>query len=354
MDTDQLKKRYQPKERASVTANPQVLAARFSPCGKFLVAGGYDGRVYRWQLAGDKLVEVLPVEGHGGWPQGIAFLPHEPVAVSADSWGQLRAWRYDDAQPEPRWVVMTAHDGWIRDVAVSPDGARIATCGRDQFVRIWSASDGALLREFQGHDQDVYCLRFHPDGKSLVSGDERGVVKHWDLETGECRRDLDASVLYSLSRLQDVGGVKVLAFDRPGRKLAAGGTTPKNGGTVVGTPTILIFDFETGQLEATLRHGAENDCYAQDLHWHEDGFVMAVTCGVPGSGKLLFQRPGDEAPFLVVTDMANTQSLSMHPDGKRIAVVATNRASNGNGRQLKNGEYLTNQSPIHVLEIGAA
>ena len=36
-------------------------------------------------------------------------------------------------------------------------------------------------------------------------------------------------------------------------------------------------------------------------------------------------------PFFLSAKMANCHSLSMHPDGRRFAVVAANKGSNGNG-----------------------
>lgn len=342
------KQRFEPRELSVITAIPQVLAARFTPCGRFLLAGGYEGKVRRWNLSGTTPAEMPTIEGHQGWVQGLAFHPREPLAYSADSWGQMRAWQFSDLNPASVWRVEAAHSGWIRDLAVSPDGEKLASCGLDQVVRIWSTAEGSQLQELRGHNQDVYCLRFHPDGKSLVSGDARGVIKHWDLTNFQCIREFDARKLHALSRLQDVGGVKTMAFDRQGNTLACGGTTPKNGGTVTGIPTILLFDFASGQLKNSLKHGTENDCFVHDLFLHEAGFVMAVTCGTPGQGKLLFQRPEDAEPFFVTTKMANTQCLSVHSDGRQFAVVATNPSSNGNGRQLKNGEYVGNQSPIHL------
>jgi hypothetical protein len=45
----------------------------------------------------------------------------------------------------------------------------------------------------------------------------------------------------------------------------------------------------------------------------------------------------------------------MHPNGQLLAVTATNRGSNGNGRRLnKDGEYAGNTSPVHLFELLAA
>jgi hypothetical protein len=80
-----------------------------------------------------------------------------------------------------------------------------------------------------------------------------------------------------------------------------------------------------------------------------------VTCGTPGTGELVFQRLDEKEPLFRYTKMTNCHNLSMHPDGKRFAVAATNRRSNGNGRPLdKNGEYPGNNSPISLFEIEEA
>ncbi len=359
---------FTPKELKSLKTDCQLGLARFSPCGKFLFAGGLDGTVRRWDAASNELSELPPLRGHGGWVQAIACSPHTALAPSvpdapatasddlprlftADSWGQLRAWRYDDAEPKPAWSINPAHDGWIRSIAVSPDGRRLATCGLDQIVRVWSAADGSKQLELTGHNEDVFCVAFHADGRSLVSGDFKGVIKHWDLATGTCQRDLDARVLFKLDRLQDVGGVRSLAFNQHGTMLAAGGTTPKVGGNVQGNPTILVFDWITGMQKHTLSLGGEGDGFVYDMHFHADGFLMAVTSGNPGAGKFLFIRPRDSQPFFVTTKMPNCHSLAVHPSGTRIAVTATNGGSNGNGRQLKNGEYAGNWSPVHIWEL---
>jgi hypothetical protein len=69
----------------------------------------------------------------------------------------------------------------------------------------------------------------------------------------------------------------------------------------------------------------------------------------------MFLRQGEKEPFFTNTAVANCHSVTLHPDGKRFAVAAMNKASNGNGRQLtKDGQYLGNNSPVHLFEIQTA
>ena len=72
-ESQELLTRFEPKEFAVLTADPQVLAARFDPSGKWLAAGGYDGRVRLWELTTDERNELPALTGHSGWVQAIAF-----------------------------------------------------------------------------------------------------------------------------------------------------------------------------------------------------------------------------------------------------------------------------------------
>ena len=193
-DAKSLSARYAPKELKSFKTDLQLGLVRFSPCGVFLFAGGLDGTVRRWKAAGDDFAELPPLVGRRGWVQAIAFGRDRQI-ITSDSWGGLCSWSYAEDQPARNWSNDVAHDGWIRAVAVSPDVSLVATCGRDQQVRVWSAVDGARRLELGGHNEDVFCVAFHPSGRSLVSGDSKGVLKHWDLGTGACMREDRKSVV---------------------------------------------------------------------------------------------------------------------------------------------------------------
>jgi WD40 repeat protein len=263
----------------------------------------------------------------------------------------MRAWDYTQEIPQPAWKTEQAHDGWIHDLSVSRDGQLLASGGNDRRVRVWSAEDGKRLHEFV-HEQDLLSVAIHPDGKSLVAGDLKGKVLHWDLTASKLVRELDASTLYKLDRLQDVGGVWRLAFDEGGQTLAVAGVQQGNGATVQGVPLVLLWDWATGKQEHSLALGDKTDCFVHDLLLHAEDFVMAVTSGTPGRGKLVFWRPGEAKPFFETTRMPNCHSLALHADGRRLAVAATSANSNGNGRLLRDGKYPGNSSPIHLFRLG--
>lgn len=379
-------KPVEPKELKNIVFEGQLFSARFSPCGRFLAAGSMNGGVQRWSVIdkqAEKTAELLPdllddvpkkavapaktakvespvdlaplppIAGFNGWVQSIAFHPTDKALFAADSWGKLSCTAYEGETPKPRWEVPAAHDGWIRRVALSADGKLLATCGRDGFVRIWNAADGKPVAKYE-NGADVFAVCFTPDASQVIFGDMFGKLAALDFQAGKIAREFDGKALHSLQRLQDIGGLRALTFLKDGKKFVAAGILPKSGGTVQGSPMLLYFDFATGKLDQQFTHGDQKDGFIEDIAEHPAGYVIAVTSGVPGSGLMIFHRPGEKAPSFVSTKIANCFSVTLHPDAKRFTITATFRGSNGNGRQLtKEGEYPGNKSSVHVFEIPA-
>lgn len=75
-------------------------------------------------------------------------------------------------------LSVNAHKDWIRCVAYSPDGKKIATCSDDHIISIWDTENGErLLEPLEGHTGVVLSIEFSPGGSFLVSG----IVRHWIL-----------------------------------------------------------------------------------------------------------------------------------------------------------------------------
>jgi sugar lactone lactonase YvrE len=328
----------------------QLTSARFSADGSLLAAGCVDSTVRCWRV-GEKQIDPLPnLQGHHGWVTSVAFHPQGNRLFTADSWGQLRCQLLSDAAPKVLWQIDTAHDGWLRQLAVAPDGASVATCGRDSAVRVWSA-EGKLLAEHR-HENDVFAVAFALEDRQVVFGDQRGQLHLWDFAADKLVRQFDASILFKTDRMQDMGGLRVLAFAEEGKLLLAAGAIPEKGGTIQSIPVTLAFDFATGALQNKFTHGVAKDGFIEDLVVHPAGYLMAVTSGDPGNGKLLRFRVTEKEAFDSATPLPNCQALALHPDGRRFIVVSTNRDSNGNGRLSgKDGAYPPNNSPVSMFEL---
>lgn len=355
----------EPKSVATIKADRQISSIRFSPCGKFLLAAGRDASIRRWNTAApaapaesaaktpELVVPELPMlKGHAGWVSSIAVHPVEPRLFSADTWGRIVAWPYADEAPQPQWNAPDAHDGWIRQLALSSDGAVLASCGMDRRIRLWSTVDGKPIRDLPPQPDDVYSLAFHPDGKSLVSGDLKGVVKHWNLADGTLTRELDVKEFYKLSYIQDVGGVRCLAFDTEGKMLAATGALPDSGGFVQAIPMIRFFNWQDGKEIQSIKLGEVADGFVHELVYHRDGFWIGVCSGQPGRGKYFFHRAGEAQPaFTGNKQMANCHSVAIHPSGDRFAVISNAGTFGQQKSMARQGVYPGNTSPIHLFDF---
>jgi WD40 repeat protein len=297
-------------------ASPLV-GCRFDPCGEYVFAGAQDNAVVRWHLASSKPTVLA---GHASWVRALAFATREKLLFSGDWAGRIIAWPTDAAAPSPLWNLR-AHRGWVRALAVSPDGKTLASCGNDNLVKLWSIPDGKVVRELVSHESHVYNVAFHPDGHSLVSADLKGIVKVWDLDKGVVAREMDAKILHKYDNGfgADIGGVRSMAIDREGTMLACAGiTNVSNAFAGIGNPLVVLFDWKTGKQKQLLRPKVNFQGTAWGVVFHRQGFILGIGGG--NGGVLWAWRPSEAQAFFTLKLPNNARDLALHPDGRRLAV----------------------------------
>jgi len=89
-----------------------------------------------------------------------------------------------------RTIMMEVPSSFIYSVAVSPNGAFIASGGGNGNVKVWDFVTGAHLQSFHTKHGAVLSVTFSPRGTHIASGSDSEIVQLWDLATGACLRDL--------------------------------------------------------------------------------------------------------------------------------------------------------------------
>jgi WD40 repeat protein len=293
-----------------------IISCRFDATGKYVFFGSQDYKVWRWEWAGDTKVEF----NHNAWVRGIACHSKGETVLTAGYDGRLVWWQANAEKPEPARSV-EAHAGWVRDVEISPDGKLVATSGNDHKVKLWSFEDGSLVHELSGHEAHVYNLAFHPDGKSLVSGDLKANLIHWDLEKGEQVRTFKADSLckYDNTFKADIGGFRGLAFNNDGTRLAGSGiTNVTNAFAGVGNPAIVVFDWKSAELKIQHESKGKLRGVAWGVAFHPVGFTIGISGG-SGGGFLLFWKPDQKEEFHRLKLKNTARDLDLASDGLHVA-----------------------------------
>ena len=149
---------------------PSVITAAFSPDGRSIVTGDHDGNVTVWNAA--TLEKERRFSVNTSVVAGLAFGPNG-LFVTAGEDGTARVWDFDTGEER---LTLRGHTARINQVAVSSDGARIATSSDDSTVRLWDSATGEEVLTLLGHSYLVSGVDFSPDGRLLATASPDGTA----------------------------------------------------------------------------------------------------------------------------------------------------------------------------------
>ena len=96
----------------------------------------------------------------------------------AKVWSLEKAPRTDGGRLVAReMLTLAGHADWIRAVAFSPDGSKLATASDDRTAKVWDAATGEELSTLTGHDDFVGSVAFSPDGTRLATASWDGTAR---------------------------------------------------------------------------------------------------------------------------------------------------------------------------------
>jgi WD40 repeat protein len=238
----------------------------FSPDGKTLVSEGYGKVLKCWDAATGILLRTL----QWGDPKENAARPSEVVdrAVFAPDGKAIvvttqgtgpedgRIYLIDPASGKQLRTLAGQYHG-AGSVAFSPDGSLLAAVvWNPSSILVWELASGRRVFQARDHIHEFVC--FTPDGRTVVSGCNDGIIRMWDLATGK-ERERPA---------EHCGRVLAIAFTPDGRSVA----------TRSWDLTIRLWDAATGRPQLLLPPAEErfHEFYQRlpEVHFMPDGLTF--------------------------------------------------------------------------------
>lgn len=89
-----------------------------------------------------------------------------------------------DHHTEPPYgelTTLSGHSGWVLEVAWSPNGQYLASCGAGEFFKIWSTSDWheMEIQSGSGSFSPIVTLAWSPSGEYIAGGTLDGTIEIW-------------------------------------------------------------------------------------------------------------------------------------------------------------------------------
>jgi choice-of-anchor C domain-containing protein len=247
--------------------------------------------------------------------------------------GRVRFWDMTTHKEAGAWLA--AHPTAVIRLAFSPDGKTLATGGEDGLVKLWDVADRRERRKLKGQTARITLLTFSRDGQTLASASDDGSARLWDgiaaASSGEAR-----SLEQPDERLMS------LAYSPDGKLVATAAVRPKPGGAL---GTARVWDLATGQVVHTLpgpaavKVGEQEFGVVTRVAFSPDGRLLAT--GGSDSHVLLWDVKAGEKVRTLVGRPSNPPdldqsvgSVAFSPDGKILAAGFGDPAYGGGGRQI--------------------
>lgn len=152
----------------------------FSPDGSWLIAGCKHGEVQIWEIATGNLIRTLSVDLPTIQSVAICRI-HNLIATAWES--TIKIWDLSTGE----FLHSFSTYQRTHSIAFSPNGGYLATGSMDTTAKVWDTSNWQCVQTLVGHQGWIMNVAFSPDRSTeLITGSCDRTIKRWDLITGNC------------------------------------------------------------------------------------------------------------------------------------------------------------------------
>jgi WD40 repeat protein len=194
--------------------------------------------------------EIACFREHTGWVRTVAMAPDGRSALSGGDDATLRHW---DLVERKCLCVLQGHTGAVMSAALAKNGKRALSAGWDGSMRLWDLGTGKELRAFKA-GKSLKCVALCSDGRHALSGGDEHDIRVWDLNRGT-----------ETARLKGHGDMVHALAVSPNGRLAASGSDDK---------TVRIWDLSSrSEVKCCQGHTdtVTTVVFSPDGHWVASG-----------------------------------------------------------------------------------
>lgn len=299
----------------------QVLVVAYSPDGKSIATGLFNGTIMIWEASTGKIKTTLKF--HSTSITALAYSPDSETLASAAGYRMIRQGCNENVIKllninfEKVIHNLGGHEKLINALDYSPDGKTIISGSFDSTVRVWNAQTGVELKALKevavkksniykqgilepssSFEGEIHSLVYSPNGLVIATGSSDYDIRLWDSQT--------YAALNTLSGHK--GLVTALAYSPDGRTIVSASNDK----------TIIIWNADTGEIIHTVDGYSE---IVTTLSYSQDGKTIASASGgtIASDGQIRILDATNGALLTILSGHSKgINSITYSPDSKVI------------------------------------
>ena len=265
----------------------------FDPEGRWVVAVGQDGVVYRWNARTGR--ELARTRGGGAELYSVAFSADGKRFAAGSQDGAVRVWTNPG---EPPAATLRGPAGWVVDVGFGPTGDRVVSAEEGGMVRLWDAG----LAQAWTVPSDSVGLAFNRNGRLLATGGASGTVRVWDAASGKLVGSRGGGVGETRAAFSPADDRLVLADDS--------------------SPGVRVWSLDDGTVTTAFTALKADGVYAARFDPAGERIVYADT-----NGRLAVRTLGSDDEVRLGGAPKVVYDAQFSADGKRVAAISESGTS---------------------------